>query len=144
MIEFNFTPFHDVMIDIAELLPEHESEVMYYGPVNVDWNYYMAAGMAGQCHAVTVRDNGYLVGYSVFTIDNNPNHKHTIEASNAAIFLDKGYRGKIGREMFLYAQKRLSGMGVKEIHYMIKDERIGKLLGRMGYAPDHTVWSIAV
>ncbi|MCF0075440.1 GNAT family N-acetyltransferase [Dyadobacter sp. CY261] len=142
MIEFDFIPFHDVMLQIAEKVTSHEQEVEYYGDANVDWNYYMASSMAGQCFAVVIKDDGYLVGYSVFTIGGNPNHKHLIEASNTALYLDKEYRGKIGREMFAYAQKRLFSMGVNEISYAVKNERIGNLLRRFGYAPEHTVWSM--
>ena len=144
MIEFDFIRAHDAMLEIAEMVSAHEQEVRDYGDVNVDWNYYLSSSMSGQCLAVVVKDDGHLIGYSVFMIDNNPNHRHIIEANNVGIFLIKKYRGKIGLEMFDYAQKRLSQMGVNEINYMVKSDRIGKLLGRMGYEPEHTLWSIKV
>jgi hypothetical protein len=110
-------------------------------PVNLDWEYYLAASHSGQCFAVAVYD-GDFIGGSVFFISTNPNHKNILEATNSIIFLEEKHRGRIAIELFKKAHEFLKEFGVQEISYTLKDERIGRLLARSGFKPEATVWSI--
>lgn len=141
---FAMVPFHEVGEEIAKKVPEHYEAVKDYGPPNVDWDYYLQASFEGKCVAITARDEEKLVGYAVFFIETNANHKHHLEAINSGLFVDPEYRGSTAIEMFKRTTEFLKSLNVNEINYALKDERIGRLLAREGYKPDHTVWSIKI
>jgi hypothetical protein len=142
MIEFNFVPFHLVAGEIAPNVARHYREMTDgddYGPPNIDWDTYIQASVNGQCMTVTARDNGKLIGYSVYVIGNNPRYKHIIEADSNGIFLEKEYRGKIN--FFKEADKFLKKIA-HETNYTLSDERVGKMLERNGYKSSYKIWSI--
>lgn len=143
-MRFDLVPFHEVGEEIAKKVPEHYQAVKDYGPPNVDWDYYLQASLQGKCVAVTSRDNGVLVGYSVFFIETNANHKHILEASNSGIYVDPSHRGKTALQLLKKSNEFLKQLNINEINYTLKDARIGKLLARQGYKPEHTVWSIKI
>lgn len=140
---FDFVPFHVVAEEIALNLENHYDDVDLkddYGRPNLDWNSYLQLSLADRCKVVTVRTNK-LIAYSCFCISNNLNHKSILEAANAGIFINKEYRGKITLELLKKSDEFLKRIGVNEINYVIKDQRIGRLLKRRNYKAKHTVWS---
>lgn len=141
-MEFDFVPFHRIAAEIAPNIARHYTEMSEgddYGAPNLDWDSYLAASQAGQCVAVTLRDQGELVGYSVFFISRNPRYKHLIEASNNGIFLEKKYRGGYGRALSKKSDEYLQAAGVNETNYTLSDDRVGRMLG--GYQSNYKVWS---
>ena len=141
---YDFVPFHEVAEEIAMNLEKHYDDVDKkdgYGRPNLDWDTYLAHSKAGSCMAVTVRENGKLVAYSVFCMGVNMNHKTVIEATNTGMWIDEKYRGKIIQELIRNSDDFLHNAGVMEIIYILMDERIGTLLKRAKYTPKHTVWS---
>ena len=140
---YDFVSFHEVAEELAKNLENHYDDVKEkddYGRPDLDWDIYLQLSLAGKCKVVTARE-GKLVGYSVFCIGNNLNHKGVIEASNAGIFIDKEYRGKITLELIRLSDEYLKEIGVMETIYVLKDDRIGTLLKRAKYKARHTVWS---
>lgn len=140
---YDFVPFHLVAEEIAENLENHYDDVDLkdeYGRPNLDWNCYLKLSLDDRCKVVTVRTDK-LVAYSCFCISNNLNHKSIIEAMNTGIFIDKEYRGKITLELIRKSDEFLKKMGINEVNYVIKDQRIGLLLKRRNYEAKHTVWS---
>lgn len=144
MIEYAFVPAHTIMGEGVEMLPRHAEDAAYGEKANLDWDYYLEASIAGQCYASTVRDNGKLVGYSVYFLSTQTNHKHIIEASNSVLFIEKKYRGRAFFKLLDVAEEALKKMGAHEINYLLKNPQLGKLLARRGYKPDHTLWSIKI
>lgn len=141
MIVYSLEPFHKIASDVAERIPAHFAENRHYGQPNLDWDYYLSASHAGHCQAVTVRDDDELVGYSIFFISHDPDRKHILQATNSGIFLDKEYRGKIAMELMKKSDAYMKELGVHEINYLLKDDRLGRLLGRNGYKPEYKLWS---
>jgi hypothetical protein len=145
MIHYALEPLHEMAAEGLDKLNDHyKGHESSYGKLNMDWDYYLSASHAGKCKAVTVRDGSRLVGYALFFIGNNPDHKHILQATNSGIYLDEEYRGKISLQLIKKADEFLKNLGVKEINYLLKDDRIGRLLGRNGYKSDHKLWSIKV
>lgn len=142
---YQIEAFHDIAGYVAKNVSEHHKEAderETSEPLNMDWDYYFEASLAGQCIAITARDDGELVGYSVFFIETNANHKHILEAVNSGVFLEKKYRGRESLNLFKRSTELLRGKGIHAINYLIKDDRIGKLLSRQGYKMEMKLWSI--
>jgi len=142
---FDFVPFHEVAEEIAQNINTHYDDVDKkddYGRPNLDWENYLMQSEMGACKAVTARDKGVLVAYSVFCMGVNMNHKTVVEAANTGIWVHPQYRGKITLELVRNSDEFLKAAGVMETTYILKDERIGALLKRAKYKPRHTVWSI--
>jgi len=140
---YDFVPFHLAAEEIAKNLEKHYDDVDLkddYGRPNLDWDSYLQLSLAGRCHAVIARQ-GKIIGYSVFCISNNLNHRHIVEAVNTGIFIDKDFRGKITLELIRKSDEYLKELGVNEVSYILKDERIGILLRRGKYKAKHTLWS---
>lgn len=143
-MEFDFVPLHQVVTEIKPNVARHYTEMSEgddYGPPNIDWDSYLAASHAGLCRVVTVRDNGNLVGYSVYSIGTNLRYKHLIEAASAGIFIEKEYRGRLGDRLVKKADEYLRNLGIHETNYIESDDRVGALLGRNGYQSPYRVWS---
>ena len=144
MITFDFVPLHQVGHEIAPNVERHYSEMSDgddYGIPQIDWDSYIAASHIGLCRVVTVRDEGELVGYAVYSIGRNLRYKNRIEASSDGVFLEKPYRGKLSNELLNMADKFLSELGIHETNYILSDDRVGKLLGRKGYKSKYKIWS---
>lgn len=144
MIEYALVPGHEVAGEIApnitrhydEMLPEEKDK----DAPNIDWQGYLAASHGGSCFVLTARDGVNLVGYSVYTIGTNPRHKEVIEAVGNGMFVEREYRGKVN--LLKKADELLKAAGVHETSYIIKSDRVGKLLGRNGYKPEYKLWSL--
>lgn len=140
---YDFVPFHLVAEEIAKNLESHYDDVDLkdeYGRPNLDWDSYLQLSLAGRCKVVTLR-NPSLIAYSCFCISNNLNHKGIIEAANTGIFIAKEYRGKVTLELLRKSDQFLKDLGVDEVNYVLKDDRIGILLKRAKYKAKHIVWS---
>lgn len=143
MIEFGFVPLHEIAREIAPNITRHYTEMTEgddYGYPNIDWDLYLEASFAGQCKVVTVRDNGKLVGYSVFTLGRNLRYKNMIEANNNGLFLEKSYRGHLSRLLMKKSDEYLKAIGIHETNYTLSDDRIGRMLA--GYESKYKIWSI--
>lgn len=141
MIEFGFVPLHEVAREIAPNIGRHYAEMTDgddYGLPDIDWDSYLAASYAGCVRVVTARDNGILVGYSVFTLGNNLRYKNLIEANSDGIFLEKEYRGALFKEFKKKIDEYLPSIGVREVNYCLSDDRVGRALG---CKTTHKVWS---
>lgn len=144
MIAFGFVPLHEIAHEIAPNVARHYTEMTDgddYGAPDIDWDAYIATSKAGLCRAVTVRDQGKLVGYSVYSIGRNPRYKTRIEASSDGIFLEKEYRGKYGDQLIKKADEYLKNLGIHETNYIESDDRVGNLLARNGYQSPYRIWS---
>lgn len=144
MITWDFVPVHTIAGEIAPNVERHYFEISEkdeYGVPNIDWRYYLEASNSGLCWAVTARDDGKLIGYSVFTISENPRYKHLLEANGNGLFIEKEYRGKLGMTFLKKTDEYLQKAGVKETNYIINGERVPKLLSRRGYKSTYKVYS---
>lgn len=144
-MEFKCLPFHEIGHEIARNMKAHYTEMSEkegYGEINADWKTYLDLSGVGNCLAFVAMVEERMVAYSVFILSLNINHKTIIEASNTAMYVWPDYRGKGTLQFFKWINDYLQNLGVKEIGYLVRDERIGKLLGKIGMKPTHTLWTL--
>lgn len=142
MIKFDLVSAHQIIKEIAPNIKQHHAEISDE-ELNVDWDYYIQASMAGQCIAITARDQDKLVGYNILTISENPRQRHIIEANGNGLYVEKPYRGTLGVRLIKETEKLLNNIGIKNISYMYCGERFERLLERLGYKTTFKVWSKA-
>lgn len=143
MITFALLPLHRVYEEIKPNIPRHYSEMTEgddYGPPDIDWEMYLHLSALNKCLVVTVRDDGKLVGYSVYSVGRNPRYKTITQACSDGIFLEREYRGKLSRIFMKKADEYLKKIGVRETIYILSDDRVGRVLGGNGYKSKYRVW----
>lgn len=144
MIFFDFILLHHVYKEIKPNVERHYTEMTEgddYGTPDVDWELYLALSKINRCFVVTARDQGKLVGYSIYTIGAMPRHKSIAQALSEGIFLEKEYRNKYSRIFMKKCEQYLMLTRIKETKYILSDDRVGRLLGANGYKPKYKVWS---
>lgn len=139
-MDIKTVPFHMAARDIALVVDDHEEEG--YGKPSLDWQAYLEASRQGACWATVAYDGDELVGYSVFFIDRNVNHKNRLEASNSGFYVIPKHRGRIIFKIMKAAHEFVKSLGVAETHYLLADDRVGKLLQKIGFKPTSTLWSV--
>ncbi len=130
--------------EIEQNLERHYEDADFrddYGRPDIDWEAYASLSLMGKCGVVTAREDGQLIGYAVFVIGNDLNHKSQIVASNTGFFIHKSHRGKIVDKFLNEAERFLKGYGVTKTTYMLTDNRLGRLLRRKGFNSKFTIWS---
>lgn len=145
MILFDFIPLHCVYEEIKPNVARHYTEMTEgdeYGSPDIDWDLYLALSKINRCFVVTARDEGKLVGYSVYTFSTLSRYRTINSAANEALFLEKPYRRKYSRIFIKKCEQYLLLTGVKETRYILSDDRVGRLLGANGYKSNYKVWSV--
>lgn len=140
MIEYDFLPAHLVAGEIARNVGCHYKEIEDKDRLNIDWDYYLSAGLSGSCMVVTARSESELIGYAIFLISSSSRKKHIIEAYCDGLFIEKKFRG-IGPSLMREADAFLESYGVNETNYVIESDRIGRLMQKAGFQRRHTIWS---
>lgn len=142
-MNYSFLPFHEIAAEYIPNTPRWYQEIIdpdVYA-LDVDWDYYLQASVAGYCFAVTMRDDDNLLqGHAVYMVMNNPRHKTILQAVSDAVFVEEPFRGS-APALLKFAHSTLEKMGVKTIQYTWSDKRLGELLSKLGCEPTHTVWA---
>lgn len=144
MIIYECVPFHEVSEEIFNNVPDHCNDISQKAEnrtISIDWNAYFSLSALNRCLVITARTDERLIAYSVFCINEDINHKGFIAAVSTAIFIARPYRGKITSELFRKSDDFLKDLGVDEINYTFHDQRIGRLLERVGYKIKEITWS---
>lgn len=147
MIEIAAVPFHEVIPEIAPNVERHYNEMNEgddNGAFDMDWDYYHQLSLSGACICITARDDGKLIGYSIYDIGTSPRYKDMLEASSSGLFVEKEYRdGKTAKRMIQAADAVMKSIGVKETSYTSNDEQFGKFLERAGAKQTYKIWSVS-
>lgn len=134
--------------DITPLLKLHYDEIAQYKHINVldpDYTQYYRLQANDALRVYTVRDNGDLVGYSVYFIAPNAHYPGSIHANNDVLFVLPEYRGTTGRKLLQYAEAQLKLGGVDLIHMHMKVEHDKPaLFKRMGYTHSENLYTKAL
>lgn len=135
--------------DIAPLLELHYDELTLHKDVMTlapDWQRYEMLELADKLLAFTARDDGRLIGYSVWFVDAHIHYAGTLVAANDVIFLHRDYRNgtRAGRELIDFSEKTLKEYGVDKAIWHIKFKNDwSAILRRRGYErEDFTVGKI--
>lgn len=139
----------EVRADIEPLLELHYDEVamnkhaMALAP---SWERYYALEKDNRLLAFTVRDDGKLVGYSVWFLDMHIHYVGALMAMNDVIFVHRDYRKRstAGIGLIDYSEHMLKRVGVTKAVWHIKfDHDWSPILLRRGYGKeDFTVGKI--
>lgn len=110
--------------------------------LKVDWDRILEMERLG-CHVLFgARREGRLVGYSAFICAPSLFYAERV-ATNAVVFVEKPYRGRLGVKLVLEAEQHFRKQGVDLITYHTKlapilgngrkAASVGRLLERLGY-----------
>lgn len=138
-----------VKADIGELLEMHYDEVAMHKEAMTlapDWPRYYQLERDYRLVALTAREDGRLVGYSVFFLDMHIHYAGALVAVNDVIFVRRDCRQgtNIGTDLILYSERMLKQAGVTKVVWHIKfDHDWSAILRRRGYVKeDFTVGKI--
>lgn len=143
MIRYDLVPFHEIAEFVAKNVTQHYADLKEntgHSFAKIDWQYYLDLSRAGHCLAVVAYDGEQAVGYSWYTISNDPLHMDKWMASSDAFWVDKAYRSQVN--LFREAKEALKKIGVHEVSYLVGSPAMGRLLARQGYKKTHELWSV--
>ena len=137
-VESYFTARDDALIRM------HYDEIALHKeviPLDPDWNRYDLLDAVGDLVCITARDDGKMIGYSVFILTNHLHYKSTRMASNDVLFLHPDYRkGRIGIRLIEHSERHLRTLDVKKIVWHIKRANdFTPILHRMGYLDEEVI-----
>lgn len=108
------------------------------------WSDYEKASAAGVLRIYTIRENGKLVGYSIFSVRPNSHYGESIQANNDIIWLAPELRGKlIGYKFIRWCDRQLRIVDkVQKVRHHVKlKHNWGPLLERQGYVAEEVVYT---
>jgi GNAT superfamily N-acetyltransferase len=146
MITYQKDTVENVFRDIGDTFIKHHEEVESYTkdvPLDIDREQYEALEAVGALHAVSVRDDGELIGYYVSMVMPHPHHKGSLFAVNDIIYIDPEYRKSgVAAEMILFAENELRGAGVDVMTFSMKAAYPFKSLAKhVGFEETEIVYS---
>ena len=122
MIEFQEEVYQEVIEELKPLFKDHYEEIAMYKDkiaLNPDYDKYDTLGE--HLFIVTARDEGTLIGYTIFFVNNHLHYKDHMYAANDIIYIDPKYRHDVAAfEMMEYAEDLLKHMGVSVISMHMK------------------------
>lgn len=114
-VVFAVESFDQVRDEIEPLLNDQHGAMRRYEDIPLDPNYaiYKAGSDAGLMLILTARQNGDLVGYALYWIAKNPNHKTVTWANSGPIWLKPSARlPRVGNRLLDFAEQTLRARGV--------------------------------
>jgi len=145
-MQFAEENFYEVLQEIAPLLHEHWQEIALNKdevPLSPVWDIYKNLFDGGKLKVITAREDGKLVGYTVYIVAPSLHYASELFADADIFWLAPEYRkGMTGLKLFRYAEAVLKEAGVTQIFNKIKLHfDIGKVFERMGYSAVERVYS---
>lgn len=123
--------------ELASLLQAHWEEIARNKGINVlnpDYERYYQAQDNDSLRIFTARDEGVLIGYSIFFISRNAHYQDSIQAVNDIIYIDPNQRGFASIRLLQFAEQQLLEDNVDIIHMHMKIEHDHpKLFKFLGY-----------
>jgi len=122
--------------EATPLLAAHYDEVAHFKHIKLapDRDFYANCDATGHLRTYTARSGGALVGYGQYIVGFNPHYKHSFQASEDVIYIDRAHRGALGWRFITWTddQLRLEGCQVVMRHIKVAHD-YGRLLERIGY-----------
>ena len=124
----------DVIEEAQPLLQLHHAEMTPHPLVlSPRWDQYNEVERQGALVLLTARDEGKLVGYSLYFIGQHRHFDSLKVAENDLLYVAEPHRHKAA--WFLrYAEKTLKTLGVGHISYHCGKNNLSAILERLGYA----------
>lgn len=134
-VDFSRESVCSIEDEIKPLIQSHWEEIAHYKdiPLDPDWDYYRLLDAKGFLGVYTAREEGKLIGYSIYVVKRNPHYKSSLQASQDIIFISPEKRG-FGKEFINWCDMELKGIGVQAVyHHVKKDHDFSPVLRRLGY-----------
>jgi GNAT superfamily N-acetyltransferase len=144
MIEFGVEGFDQARSEIKGLISLHYEEIALNKeviPLDPDWDRYKTLIANKLAYLITARDDGKLIGYSIFFVTNHLHYKSTLYANNDLLYLHPNYRkGMIGPRLIQYSEQFLKALGVSKILWHVKfNKDFTRILHHMGYVDEDII-----
>ena len=128
------------------LCKEHWAEIASFKdiPLAPNMTAYKTLEENGLLRCYTARDDGSLIGYSVFIVNGHIHYQDTLFAIQDVLFIrESARRGRAGLSLIKYCDEQLAGEGVAVVQHHQKNEhpKLGFLLAHLGYSPSETLWT---
>lgn len=129
MICFASETVADVLAEIEPLLRAHWEEIAAHKdkiPLAPDYDQYRKLEELGKLLICTARDDGKLVGYSIYLVHRGIHYSKNIVATNDVFYIAPEYRRKLiagelaASALLEYAEGKLKARGVSVISMHIK------------------------
>ena len=133
------------------LLAKHWREVALYQddvPLDPDFDRYLRCDADGTMLTLTARDDGRLIGYSVFILFQHIHYRSCLVATNDVLFLDRDYRSgttagiRLLRESEAELSRERDRRGAEQIrvvwHVKPKNDW-SPILARLGYMQEEII-----
>lgn len=141
---YKLVPFHTIGHYVAQNADNHHSTMLEEkteASPRIDWEYFLTLSQQGQCIASVMQVDNEVRGYSVFVLGNDTLYKDRLEATNQALYIEPEFRSHT-QEFLKETNKLFKDLGVQSINYILGNERLGKLMSRVGFKDKYTVWSV--
>lgn len=141
VIEYDIQPLHAVAKELEPFIEGHfhesREEEEGFAP---DKAGYLQASFYGNCLVVTAREEGKIVGYSIFIISRYARNTDAIKADNHGFYVDQRYRGKLGGALLDRAHAMLKNLSISQIDYINDSEAFGRFITRKGAKCAAKIW----
>lgn len=149
MITFQKETFSKFISDGEELFRVHNQEVVEQIeeiPLDVNYKAYFKLEAMGRLETHTVRDNGRLIGYSLWMLHNHIHYKTSLTANSTLIYIMPSYRkGLLGYKLIKWSIDKIKERGVQRIMIGIKpDHDFSKILERLGASFFEKIYTIVL
>jgi hypothetical protein len=147
MIYCEILPVHEAFDVIRGNIGQHyidACENNEYAPVDIDWNYHKSLGEFGKCFAVLLKKNDKTIGYSLYTLSNDPLRKELVEADNICIYVKKKFRGISTMRLIKKSHEFMKALGAKQVNYALKNKTMHRMLEKIGGINECPLWSVSV
>lgn len=133
---FQQEPVSDTLIqEVFPLLEMHYKEISHYPDIEFapDLEAYKAVAASGNLRVFTAREEGVIVGYSVFFLRHNMHYQKSYQAVQDIIYIDPKKRG-FGMKFIGWCDEQLKAEGVQVVYQHVKAKHdFGPMLKRMNY-----------
>ncbi len=137
MITFQTESFAKFIEDGKEIFKKHNKEVVLQDTqISLDVNYkaYFKLAEANRLEVCTIRDDGKLIGYTLWMLHYHVHYKTSLTANSTLIYVVPEYRkGLLGYKLIKWSINKLKERGVQRLMIGVKPHHdFGKLLERLG------------
>lgn len=143
MIDYKVEILTDELVEeITPLLELHRVELQSHEMrLNPDWDVYKLMQEIGKLMWLIARDDGVIVGYSLFVISNNLHYKDYLYAIEDVFYVVGDRRGRtIGVGLVKKSEELLKARGVDVItHHAKFTNEFAPFLERLGYEKVETM-----
>ena len=118
MIQYQCEEYKDCLAECQTYYQEHHDEVYGVDGPTLDPNYdmYHTLANARLLKTITCRKDGVLIGYVQYVLGYSLHYKTVLTAYEDIYYLKRSERkGRVGLDMFKYAENYLKSIGVSEI-----------------------------